>query len=363
MNFEQLNKYLKCVEAIWQYENDNCISVLGDLKSSEISKEILVKYLPKHSPQGEFIEYSSISASTKQNPYGIYKQIDILLTMMEPVYVFRQNSDNSRYLIIKFYNSNIKQSLIYSYENLQLIESIVWLWYETQNYADKKSVDSVSSATDYLKVSKNQLKKIDFLNDELNTLKVQFDKLINKICNYFLSDKNPEKLSISLSDTTSNYIKTTDDSLDIVKLRLQEAFKIACELNKGSTDIRIKNYYFIDNSDEKENGEPQKVKKENIQIKNVSVLKKDTKIKQLNLNKTEQLLDKYEMIAEDLKKKNLPILGKNIAANCLPPISAPALTDSINKHSERIILCLKNYPEKWQLLRSDYKPVKNLIRE
>lgn len=361
MNFEQLNKYLKCVEAILQYENGNCITVFGDLKSSEISKETLIKYFPKRKEHGEFIEYSSISVSANSNPHGIYKQIDILLTMMEPIYIFRQNSDNLSCLIIKFYNSNIKQSLVYSYENLQLVESIISLWYATQNYTDKKSVDSISSVADYIKVSKNQLKKIDFLNNELNILNLQMDILTNKICNYFLSDINPNKLSISISDTTANYIKTTNESLDTIKLRLQEAFKIACELNKGSNEIRIKNYYFIDKSDEKEKS--RKIENENIQIKNISVSKKDTKIKQLNLSKTEQLLDKYEMIAEDLRRKNLPILGKNIAANCLPPISAPALTDSINKHTDRIILCLKNYPEKWQLLRSDYKPVKNLIRE
>lgn len=72
------------------------------------------------------------------------------------------------------------------------------------------------------------------------------------------------------------------------------------------------------------------------------------------------MLDRYEKVAEELQLKNLPILGKNIASFCTPAISPPALTDSINKHSDRIKKCLKANPQKWKLLRNNYKPIKNL---
>ena len=72
------------------------------------------------------------------------------------------------------------------------------------------------------------------------------------------------------------------------------------------------------------------------------------------------LLDRYENAVTSLTNAKLPIMGKNIAQFCVPPISAPALTDSINKHAHRIKECLALYSENWPNLRMKYLPIQKL---
>ena len=45
-----------------------------------------------------------------------------------------------------------------------------------------------------------------------------------------------------------------------------------------------------------------------------------------------------------------------------PPVSAPAITDALGKNRDFIRLLLKKYPEKWEAIRNDFKPLLNLLR-
>jgi hypothetical protein len=45
------------------------------------------------------------------------------------------------------------------------------------------------------------------------------------------------------------------------------------------------------------------------------------------------------------------------------PISAPAITDAIRKNRENILQLLEQHPEKWQLIRSYFKPLTNILPE
>lgn len=366
MNFESLNIYLKCIEAIMLNDSGKLKLLFGDFDAKSIDTRLTDKYLPQQENKGDFVDFNSvsISSSTYHESKHII-QVDILLALNEPVYLYRTNSQKSQYLIIKFYNKNIKQSVLYSYENLQLIESVLRLWLQINNNFE---TENLAPAINYALISKNQLNKINKLNDELNENISIIQKLLTSICSYLISEINTENLDISLSDSTVEFLSKSKMEIPVLKTMLQQAFIVARSLSPNEKKIRIKRYFINDNEISLNNETDIKVEnnKNNIATLINEELKefKEDKPKESKSNpKTLSLLDRYESVADELQKKNLPILGKNIAAFCNPPISPPALTDSINKHAERIRQCLKNYPEKWKLIRNNYKPVKNLATD
>jgi hypothetical protein len=46
-----------------------------------------------------------------------------------------------------------------------------------------------------------------------------------------------------------------------------------------------------------------------------------------------------------------------------PPISAPAITESLGKSRDLIRQLLEKYPEKWEIIRRDFKPLLNQLRK
>ena len=79
--------------------------------------------------------------------------------------------------------------------------------------------------------------------------------------------------------------------------------------------------------------------------------------KQENLNKTMLYLDKYEAAAKILKSKGIRVTGLNIGDNCYPRVSPAAISDILKKHQKKIVVLFKQYPEKWSVVRTHFRPV------
>jgi len=76
-----------------------------------------------------------------------------------------------------------------------------------------------------------------------------------------------------------------------------------------------------------------------------------------------QLLDKLERAAKHLKSKNVPLIGLKIGKAMDPPVSAPAITDALGKNREMIRQVLEKYPDKWETIRKEFKPLLNQLRK
>ncbi len=76
-----------------------------------------------------------------------------------------------------------------------------------------------------------------------------------------------------------------------------------------------------------------------------------------------QFLDKLEMAAIGLKNKNIAIISSKVGQALDPPISAPAITDSLGKNRELIRQLLEKYPDKWEIIRNEFKPLTNQLRK
>ncbi|MBN2172876.1 MAG: hypothetical protein JW731_02005 [Bacteroidales bacterium] len=77
--------------------------------------------------------------------------------------------------------------------------------------------------------------------------------------------------------------------------------------------------------------------------------------------KTKQLLDKLENAALVLKTRNLKLTGTNVGNTIPVPISAPAISDALYNHKSKINSLLKQYPDKWITIRSEFRPLRNIM--
>ncbi len=77
--------------------------------------------------------------------------------------------------------------------------------------------------------------------------------------------------------------------------------------------------------------------------------------------KTVQLLDKLESAAKSVVHSRSKLTSHNVGQNCEKPISAPAITDAIEKHRSKIAELFARYPDKWEIIRNDFKPIRNAM--
>ncbi|MBE0647689.1 MAG: hypothetical protein IH596_07895 [Bacteroidales bacterium] len=77
--------------------------------------------------------------------------------------------------------------------------------------------------------------------------------------------------------------------------------------------------------------------------------------------KTHLLLDRLELAASGIKQRKDNLTSANVGKEFPTPISAPAITDALRKHQKRIIQLFDQYPEKWEIIRHEFRPIQNLL--
>ncbi len=77
---------------------------------------------------------------------------------------------------------------------------------------------------------------------------------------------------------------------------------------------------------------------------------------------TFKILDRYEESARKLVSNREKLTGANVGKALSTPISAAAVTDSIKKHQDKINTLIKQYPNRWKIIRSEFRPLMNVLR-
>ena len=74
------------------------------------------------------------------------------------------------------------------------------------------------------------------------------------------------------------------------------------------------------------------------------------------------LLDKLEKSAALLRSRTLPLTSANVGRNMIPAITAPAITDALAKNRDVIRKLIAKYPDRWENIRKDFRPLLNVLR-
>jgi len=92
-------------------------------------------------------------------------------------------------------------------------------------------------------------------------------------------------------------------------------------------------------------------------------IKKTSERRDDKYGKTLTLLDKLEKAALVVKSRQLKMTGTNVGKACQVPISAPAISDALYNHKSKINSLLKIHPDRWDTIRSEFRPLKNILKD
>jgi len=161
---------------------------------------------------------------------------------------------------------------------------------------------------------------------------------------------------LSLAGTSGIILTLSDKALDKLALHdfnssceaLKNAASFAMMLHRGEHEIEIKDTYLVINGKETANHNTQS------QSRNLPNGK---------IEKAMQLLDNLEQAASYLLSKGEDLTGSAVGQSMDKQITAPAITDYLKKNKRRIVFLLEKYPDKWAIIRKQFRPLVNVIEK
>jgi hypothetical protein len=183
----------------------------------------------------------------------------------------------------------------------------------------------------------------DELNQTRETLKEErktSHQLLNKYISQLIKQEEYRlDTSISLESNFTQVIISNGLSIDRLKQIISDACQTAFDLALDQTRIKLSASFITEW--EKTKG----VSHKSIYLQ--------------TLEKTYQLLDRYELAAKNLDNNNQRVNGKNLAKEL--SISGPAITDAIKNHGKKIKRAFERHPNKWPLIAQFIKPIREIV--
>tara|TARA_Y100000589_G_scaffold136859_1_gene130940 strand:- start:47117 stop:48262 length:1146 start_codon:yes stop_codon:yes gene_type:complete len=338
MYYDNVSRAVKVVEC---FEN-------GALSPLNYDLSIVQKERKKVKPT-DWIRKNDMPFIVKEDGY---EQLSISDEMKNNVLVMRFNNsyDGKSDVVFLYFNDNfgnfrlsksddtltasaknIIQSLLYKSWEAQITQMnndyLIWTTLQKAEQLQKTSESSTAKENE-------QLKKRLFINTR-NTVR------------YLLKKLHPSGEKISIPDKAIEKIMHLNLPVEHLDKLMEQALILAENKSVSLSDITITENEILPEllqfSEEKSLAENQE---EEVEIR---------------YRNTKRFLDRYEQAAALLKKQNKPITGANIGEACTPSISHAAISDVLKKHRNKIISLLQKYPDKWTVLRTEFRPVKNLL--
>ncbi|MFC2101277.1 hypothetical protein ACFLRZ_05550 [Bacteroidota bacterium] len=207
--------------------------------------------------------------------------------------------------------------------------------------SDQKVLNLINSHT------KSLMRNAAILKDDLLQTKSYYGQSLINLCDAYLKEINANgSLVFQFSEDALEKIKTYQGEINHLRNIINQTVTFASVLDTDTPDRkRIIHEWHL-------NFEAYVAEKETKQIRQFSEEKEI---------KTLRLLNKLENAAQKVIAKRNKLTSSNVGKECPQPISAPAITDAMAKHRIKIQELLKKYPDKWPLLRSDFRPLKNIM--
>lgn len=187
-----------------------------------------------------------------------------------------------------------------------------------------------------------QQKNIQRLEEENEQLRSNYKKsVLYFIKNVLARMSDKFRMDVALTDNARDYILDKDLDISTLEKVLVQAAHMAANLTlQFSSTILIHPENIIINQQEEE-------------YQPLSNNDKHAAIV--------EILDKYELAAEKAQAKGWKINGNTVAELCTPSITPSAISFNLKKYKKQINILVDRYDEKWPILKSEFKPLKNII--
>ena len=282
-------------------------------------------------------------------------QLDIFNELNNSILLIRiQNTfDNKNDLFFIYFNQDlsnfgtISPNKILSTENKTIIGHILRnsiLTFIQNNLSDKDLFATLNENT------RAMIKARNFLRDELEITREKYKEGLIRLTNSYLTDLYKSNgVKYRLSDGAMKKIRAYTGDIGNLKPVIAQAARYAETMNlEGITgDVLIADFHLV--MDEKK--EPRQKESISEPVEGVPV----------KYNKTFLLLDKLENAALHVKSKNMLLTGANIGHEFPNPVTPPAITDALKKHKQKILFLFCEYPDRWVIIRTEFRPVQNIL--
>lgn len=177
----------------------------------------------------------------------------------------------------------------------------------------------------------------------------RFSQWVNQWSMEFLSSLSlSQGIQLKLSEKAIKKLMDSG-SYQAASEALQTAAKFALMLNNNQNESIVidENMIFLDVTN---SGNQQTTFTEGANVGN-------------RLSKTILFLDKLEKAARKLVELGEDLTSSGVGKHMDRPITAPAITDALRKNMRRVVLSIEKYPNRWPLIRHQFRPLINILEK
>lgn len=183
-------------------------------------------------------------------------------------------------------------------------------------------------------------RKLQQMHRQLEEMSERYEERLFDSCKYVLA---------GLSRKYNKQYVFTDEAIKLIRSYKGEYHKIENALKQA---VNLANMLQQHNNDAIEIGE---------EMINFSATEQHDELEKQIVNsvyeKPYRYLEMLEEAAVRTRKSKKPVTGKNVAQALEKPVKPPAITWAINKHMKHMQQLFRMYPDKWPVIRSDFKPI------
>ena len=260
----------------------------------------------------------------------------------------RNRFDKHNDLYILYFNRDasnfgpVRNGDILNTTSKSVIESMVYnaiLFYRKQR---ESQIRDFGKYKNYLSRLRDKTKTIAAKHnkalEEVGKIKLDFAKyILSKI-------GDSKKIDISLSQEAERYLVDFQGNFSKMEAWIRDAFEFAwfSDFDPNSPILIIEDWHFKDH-------EVMEIPQE-----------KEEMVEQ-RYYKTYSLLNRLETAANKVISSRQKLTGAAVGQAMEQAISAPAITDALKKHGSKIVSLMEKYPNRWTLIRSEFRPMVNVL--
>ncbi|HNW98998.1 MAG TPA: hypothetical protein PKK00_11370 [Bacteroidales bacterium] len=283
----------------------------------------------------------------KQSQMDVFQELEKVILALG----FYNEEDKKNDILLFYFNKDLSNFGVsdsdksLTSDHKKIIGVLLYNAYKTFIEFTKTNTTALSA---YNENTKTLIKKLSQTKEELEKSKINYGQSLADLCNLYIKElsENHHNLNFILTDDALLKIKTYKGNITDLKGIIHKAIDYVSTLyfDSDSSDIYITEDYL------------------NFDIHVPCKISKPQEVQLYDkYSKTILLLDKLETAAHDVMAKNMDITSANVGNACNIPITAPAISDAMKKHRNKIIHLLNKHPERWQLLRKEFRPVRNIL--
>ena len=351
------------IAGIYYSQRDRQIRILSRRRDDELEddfEEVLqnrenLVMIQKY--RAEYHQFSWIKKGDLPFELSTQKPLSVptLFTELENVILvlrFKNEVDNLFDLLLIYFNKNLgnfglnKSDKILTADNKAIIGHLLYYQFKSflqMNFANRSLLRTLNN------VVRSVINENISLKDQLNQIHASYGDNMVDIALQHLQDLSREYgRTYILTDEAVNKIRDFKGNLKHLPVILENAVVFTENLMLLNEEVTIK------------------IQSYSLDFDSYQVIDKTEQLTRKidsRQSRAMQLLDKLERAASLLKSRNIAIISSKVGQALDPPISAPAITESLGKSKDLIRQLLEKYPDKWEIIRKEFKPLLNQLRK